>query len=183
MWIDVIFAAVAAFGFYWGYSRGIIRTVISVVAVLVGFVLAVRFSAEVTSILAQTFNASTTGAMPLIGFVVSFVLVLLLLRMLANALESVLSKLRINFINQAAGGFAAAIIATFLYSVLLLFVDSASLISQDAKVNSVSYTALEAFPEQGYAIIGKTKPALEKVKEAGEKAMDRGREERDAELY
>ena len=179
MWIDVVFAVAAAYGFYWGYSRGIIRTVVSIVAVLLGFVLAVRFSAEVTQVLARIFNTEPTGALPLIGFVVSFALVLLALRLLANAVEGLLSRLHINFVNQAAGGLAAALLATLLLSFVLMFVDSAGLVSSEAKRKSISYSALAAFPDQAYAILGKARPALERVKEASEEAMDKGRDKKD----
>lgn len=175
MWIDIVFAAAAAYGFYWGYSRGIIRTVISVVAVVVGFVLAVRFSAEVTRVLAELFKTEPDGALPLIGFVVSFALVLVALRLLANGVEGLLSTLRINFINQTAGGIAAALLATLLFSVLLLGIDSANLVSAEAKRKSITYQALAEFPDQAYAILGKTRPALERVKAVGEEALEQGR--------
>ncbi len=182
MWIDLVFAAFAAYGFYWGYSRGIIRTVISIAGVVVGFVLAVRFSAAVTDVLAQLFKTEPTGALPLIGFVVTFALVLLALRLVANAIEGVLSKLNINFLNQAAGGLAAAILATLALSMMLMLVNSANLITAEAKRKSISYSALEAFPDQAYAILGKTRPALERAKDAGQKAMDKGREAGDDRL-
>ena len=180
MWIDVIFAAIAAYGFYWGYSRGIIRTVVSIAAVVVGFVLAVRFSAEVTEVIARLFDTTPTGALPLLGFVITFALALLALRLIANAVEGLLTQLRLNFINKAAGGLAAAVLATFFLSVGLAFVDSAGLLSGETKRKSVSYAALAAFPDQAYAALGRTRPVLDRAREAGERAMERGREESDA---
>jgi len=175
MWIDLLFAVIAAAAFYWGFSRGIIRTVISVVAIFVGFVLAVRFAAPTTQILSDLFNTSPDGALPLIGFIVAFVLVLVLLRLLATLIERVLTSLRLNVLNKVAGGLTIAILATLVFSILLMFVNSAQLIPTEAKRESITYQSLEEFPAQAYAILGKAKPAFENVKEAGERAME-GRE-------
>lgn len=172
MWIDLVFAAVAAFGFYWGYSRGIIRTVVSIAALFIGFVLAVRFAPQTTQVIAELFKTPAEGALPLIGFVVTFVLVLLLLRLAANGIEKMLTAVRLNFLNQVAGGLATAILATLVFSILLLFVNSANLISDDVKEKSMTYVSLEAFPDQAYAVLGKAKPALENVRDAGKRAME-----------
>ncbi|MFK8055411.1 MAG: CvpA family protein [Saprospiraceae bacterium] len=172
MWIDLVFAVIAAFGFYWGYSRGIIRTVVSVAALFIGFVLAVRFAPQTTEVIAKLFKTPAEGALPLIGFVVTFVLVLLILRLVANAIEKVLTTLKLNFLNKVAGGLATSILATLIFSILLIFVNSANLISEEAKDTSMTYSSLEAFPDQAYAVLGKAKPALEDVRDAGKRAME-----------
>lgn len=172
MWIDLVFAAVAAYGFYWGYSRGIIRTVVSIAAIFIGFVLAVRFAPQTTEVIAKLFKTPAEGALPLIGFVVTFVLVLLLLRLVANAIEKMLTAIKLNVLNKVAGGLATAILATLVFSILLIFVNSANLISDNAKATSITYASLEAFPDQAYAVLGKAKPALENVRDAGKRAME-----------
>lgn len=172
MWIDIAFAIIASVAFYYGFSRGIIRTIISVAAVFVGFILAVRFAAPVTDVISRLFNTSPDGAMPLIGFIVAFVLVLALLRLLATFIERVLTKLRLNALNKVAGGLATAILGTLVLSILLLFVESANLITPEAKRESVTYQSLAEFPAQAYAILGKARPGLERVRDAGKKALD-----------
>lgn len=172
MWIDIVFAVVAAYGFYWGYSRGIIRTVISVAAIFIGFVLAVRFAPAVTEVLSNLFNTPAAGALPLIGFIVAFVLVLLGLRLVATAIERVLTTVKLNILNKVAGGLATAILATLVFSILLMFVNSANLISLDTKTKSITYQALEDFPAQAYALLGKARPAMENVRDAGKRAME-----------
>lgn len=171
MLIDLAFAACAAIGFYWGYSRGIIRTVISVIAVFVGFVIAVRFAPDVTALLAHLFNASTTGALPLVGFVVAFALVLVALRLVATALERALRAVHLDGVNKIAGGVAASLAVTLLFSILLGFVDGAGLVAMETKVESIAYPALAAFPDQAYALFGRAQPALEDLRRAGRDAL------------
>ena len=171
MSIDLAFAACAAVGFYWGYSRGIIRTVVSVAAVFVGFVVAVRFAPAVTGLLAGLFDAEAAGALPLVGFVVAFALVLVGLRLLATALERALRAVHLDGVNKLAGGLAAALATTLLFSILLGFADGAGLVAMETKVASVAYPALEAFPEQAYALFGRARPALEDLRDAGKEAL------------
>ncbi len=171
MWIDVAFAVFASIGFYWGYSRGIIKTLISVVAMFVAFVLAIRFGPAITHALADVFQQPATGFFPLLGFVVAFVLVLVALRLIANVLERGLQAIRLNFVNQIAGGVVTAVVAVVALSFLLWFGDSAALIQPSSKSDSITYPALEALPDQAYTLIGKAKPALDDLREAGEEAL------------
>ena len=180
MWIDIVFAAVAAFAFYQGFSRGIIGSVVSIAAVVLGFVLAVRYSREVTDVLSDLFNTPATGALPLVGFVTTFVLVLLALRLVVTAVERVLSALRLTVVNQALGGLAAAVLAVFVLSVAMLAVNSAGLISAQQKRDSVTYAPMSAFPDQVKRAFRQQRPVLERVREAGERAMEEGRELREA---
>ena len=179
MWIDIAFAAVAAFAFYQGYRRGIIGTVVSIAAVVLGFLLAVRYSREVTEILANLFNTPPTGAMPLLGFVLTFALVLLAMRLIVGAVERVLAALRLTVVNRALGGLAAAVLATFLLSMALIAVESAGLIPREQQRDSITYESLAAFPEQVKGAFVRTKPALERARERGEEALEKARERRE----
>ena len=171
MLIDLAFAACAAAAFYWGYSRGIIRTVVSIVAAFVGFVVAIHFAPDVTALLARLFDAEPTGALPLVGFVVAFAAVLVALRLLATAAERLLRAVHLDGVNKLAGGLAAVLGATLLFSILLGFVDGAGLVAMETKVESVTYPALDAFPEQAYALFGRARPALEDLRDAGREAL------------
>jgi len=170
MWIDLTFAVLAALAFYWGYSRGILRTVISLIAVFLGLILAVPLSEPIGDALLSLTSISPT-ALPLVSFILAFVLVILALRLLTAALERVLIAVRINFLNQLAGGVVSVLLITLVYSVLLTFIDSASLIPLATKAESITYDSLERFPDQAYAVLGKAKPALEQVRDRGREAL------------
>lgn len=173
MWIDIAFAAFAGLGFYWGYSRGIIRTVISALALFLGFAIAVRFAPEVTELLADAFDQPPTGAFPLLGFIVAFILVLIALRLVANVLERSLRAVRLNFVNQVAGGLVTALLATVMLGFFLWFGDSAALVTPEAKAASVTYPVLEELPDQTYAAIGRVKPVVDDLRARGEEALRR----------
>ena len=154
MWIDLLFFAVAAIGFYWGYARGIIRTVSSVAAVFVGLFVAMRFGPDITRALARATDQPVEGALPLFGFLIAFVGVLIALRIAASLVERILTRLHLNFLNRVAGGMASAVIAIFFYSVLVLFTASAGLVSEHVREQSATYSALAELPERVYKVAG-----------------------------
>lgn len=179
MWIDVVFALVVAFAFYQGYTRGIIGTVVSIAALVLGFLLAVRYSREVTLALADLFGAPAAGAMPLVGFVVTFALTLLAMRLLAAAVERVLSALRLAVVNRALGGVAAAILATFVLSVALLAFESTGLLTREQRRESITYESLAAFPDQVKGAFRQSRPLMERVRERGEDVLEDARRRRE----
>ena len=53
MTIDLLFVGIAVYGFYVGFSRGIIKTIISVVSIIVGIIAALRFAPKTTDLLKE----------------------------------------------------------------------------------------------------------------------------------
>ncbi|MCB0658462.1 MAG: CvpA family protein, partial [Saprospiraceae bacterium] len=56
MVLDLFFVLIAAFGFYMGYSRGVIKTVFTVVGVLLGILFTLKLSPIVIDFLEGVFN-------------------------------------------------------------------------------------------------------------------------------
>ena len=159
MVIDIIFAAVVVYGFYVGFTRGIIRTVFAVISIVLGLLAAFKFSPAVTNLLENQF-----GEQPLLfilGFALAFAAAMLLIRMLARGMESVLRLGNINFLNQAAGGVFLAAVMVLLYSVILWFGDQARIINQETKRSSMVYRYLEDYPTLVWDMGGKFRPIVE----------------------
>jgi len=99
MVIDIIFAVAAAYGFWIGFSRGIIQTIFTILAYVVGLMTAFRFGPQMTQLLESLFS-NTNPLMFIAGFVVTFVLTMLFIRLIARGLEGLLQTVNINVINQ-----------------------------------------------------------------------------------
>jgi membrane protein required for colicin V production len=187
MVIDVIFAVFALWGFYLGFSRGIIKTVFTILSVVFGLMMAFRFGPDVTSFLETAVNDN--ALMFLAGFLLTFVLTMVIIRLFASFLEGALESANINFINQAIGGTVMAGIMVLLYSVLLWFGDRSHLINEEAKQESTTYTYLEQYPELVWYYGEKAKPVLEDFWDHSIDFMDRledakvQREESDPVIY
>ena len=172
MAIDIIFAIVVAYGFYLGFSRGIIRTVFTVLSYLFGLLAAFKFSPAATRFLETAFN-NNNPLMFLAGFLLSFVLTMVLIRMLARGVEGLLKTANINIINQFAGGLLFAGIMVLLYSMILWFAERSTLVDQETRETSFTYDYLEHFPEQVWAGYAYLKPTFDEFWDESIKFMDR----------
>lgn len=143
--IDIFFGIVAIYGFYKGFSQGIIRTVFTIVSVLIGIIAAVKFGPDMASLLESLFS-SDYALVFLAGTLLTFVLTMILIRLLASSLEKILESANINILNQALGGFVVASLFIAMYSVLVLFADRSRLISEETKQSSLTYELLIPFP-------------------------------------
>ena len=156
MAIDIMCLLFVVGGFYMGYSKGIIKTVFSVIGLLFGALAAFKFAPAMTQFLETSFN-STNPLMFLAGFALSFVLAMFLIRLVARGLEGAFKTANINVLNQLAGGVLFAALMTVLFSVLLWFGEQAHLVNQEARLTSKTYPILKEVP-------GKARVAFERVR-------------------
>ncbi len=171
MVIDIVFLVFALWGFYLGFSRGIIQTVFTILSVIFGLMVAFRFGPTVTDFLESTL--SDNALMFIAGFLITFVLTMVIIRTFARLLEGALESANINFINQIIGGIFMASLTILLYSILLWFGDRSHLIQPEAKEGSMTYAYLETYPEQVWAWGGKARPILEDFWDHSVEFMDR----------
>ncbi len=145
MIIDVVFAIVLLYGFYLGFSQGIINTLFAVLSIVIGLLAAFKL-APATSNFLETAFSSTNPLMFLGGFLITFIVTMFLIRTIARALEGLFRAARINFINQLVGGVVLSSVLILLLSMLIWFGDQARLIDQDTKNQSMTYIHLEKYP-------------------------------------
>ncbi len=147
MGIDILFLVCAGFGFFYGYSRGIIETVLTGFAYLFGLLAAFKLAPTVSGILTSIFN-NDSALMLIVGFAITFIGVIFIIRMIVNGLESLLEVAHINIINQFAGGTLMAAFTVLVLSTLLWFSDSAKLLNDTTKQQSFSYPFLKDYPDK-----------------------------------
>ncbi len=172
MIIDLLFLIVAMYGLYLGYSRGIIKTVFTVLSYLFGVVAAFRFAPDMTDFLESAFD-STTPLMFIAGLLLTFVLTMIGIRMIAKFLENGLQTANINFINQAAGGILTAAAFTLLFSSMMVFADKSRLIEDETKRQSFTYAYLDRYPKAALALFQKSKPTLQRFWDRSMEFFDR----------
>ncbi|MBK7478007.1 MAG: CvpA family protein [Haliscomenobacter sp.] len=161
MVIDIILVIVAVYGFYVGYTRGIIKTIFSVLAIAVGIIAALRFSPAVTDFLKQMFN-ETSPLMFVAGLILTFALTMMFLKLLGRGFEGLLEAANINVINQTLGGAFMASVLILIYSGILWFVLQASFRNLDeVTADSQTYPFLKEYPEQVWKVAGKMKPLVQ----------------------
>lgn len=164
MVIDLFLIIVLAYGFYTGFRQGIIRTVFSILSLVLGLLAALRFTPLVTGLFEKLFGQ--TGALLLVvGFVTTFLLTLLLLRLVAKGLEGLMEKTHLHFVNQVIGGTVLASISAFFYSLILWFVVESVLTPRSqAVVSSHTYPFLRSYPGKVWAAVLSMKPLVGEFK-------------------
>jgi membrane protein required for colicin V production len=173
MIIDFICVIIALYGFWVGYSRGIIKTVLTAASFLFGFMAAVKFSPTVSVMLLEWFDTMPPSLGLAAAFILTLVLTLILFRMLANGLENMLEAVNINFINQVMGGGISMLFFVFLYSVLVSFADSSRLIDPPTKEESFTYDLLEPIPDYAWTAGKKVWPVFQEFYQHAMDVMDK----------
>jgi uncharacterized membrane protein required for colicin V production len=136
--IDIICALVMLYGFYHGYTRGIIGTVITLTGYLLGVVLSFK-AIPFTGNILEELTGKHNPMMAVAAFVLNLVIVMLVLRIISNGLEGVLSFLFLGIVNRILGGLVMSLIAALIFSVLLWFGAKARLVNESALAQSVLY--------------------------------------------
>ena len=172
MAIDIMFGLSLISGFYVGYSRGIIKTVFSVIGLLFGALAAFRFAPAMTEFLETAFS-STNPLMFVAGFALAFFLAMFLIRLFSRGLEGAFKTANINFINQALGGFVTAIFMVVVYSVLLWFGVQAHLVNEEVRYQSKTYPILKEVPGKAMVVVEEIKPILLDFWDQSIEMMDR----------
>ncbi len=157
MFIDLIATLLVLYGFYIGYSRGIIKTIFALVSIMVGVLAALKLSPYTIELLQNIFKFHP-GLTFILGFALTFILVLIVIRFVGKKIEDLLKFAQINFINKVLGGGVMAILFLVFYSYTLWGINSLSLLSSSNKNSSMSYDYLETLPSKTQDTVAKFKP-------------------------
>jgi uncharacterized membrane protein required for colicin V production len=173
MIIDLFLIIVLAYGFYTGYNQGIIKTIFTVLGAGFGILAALRFTPAVTRFFQEIFNQ--TGPLWLFaGFATTFILALLLLKLLGKGVESIMEKVHLNFINQVIGGAVLAAISAFFYSLIVWFVVESVLSPQSQAVtSSKTYGFLKNYPGKIWQGVIRLEPLVGEFKEFSEEIFNK----------
>lgn len=159
MTLDIIFVLVAALGFWMGYSRGIIKTVFTVLSFTIGLLAAFKMAPAFTNFL-EDLTKNDNPLMFIAGFLLSFIIMMVVLRIIARGLEGILKSANINFINQIIGGAVLGAVAILIYSTMVWFADKSHMIDQKTKDTSITYIYTKEFPGQMKVVGAQLKPVF-----------------------
>lgn len=159
MALDIITLCVVIIGFYMGFSKGIVRTIFTVLSFALGIVAAFKLATPMTNFLADL-TGSTSPLLFIAGALLSFVAIWLFLRLIARTIEGFLETANLNFINQILGGLLMVVLLTHLYSFLLVFFVRSGVVTEDVQRESKTYAYVEKFPETAKVIYDYIEPVV-----------------------
>jgi len=127
MTIDVLFIIMATFGFYFGFTFGLIKVVLMVVSLGLAAFTAMAFTPMTTSIIIETFKIDS-AVLPFLSFLITLLVVLMLARIATKLIEETVDNKKFDVVSQIIGGLMMAFVFTLLYSVLVTFFGQAKVI-------------------------------------------------------
>jgi membrane protein required for colicin V production len=166
--LDLFLLIPITLGFIFGLFKGLIKELISLVAIIAGIFGAKLFAPLVSEILINTFAFSPATARPT-AYIILFIAIGIGLLMAANAIDKIFDSLSLGGLNKLLGGIFGALKYALIVSVLLNVFDALdsrfNIIKYQTKENSIAYKPLMKF---GPALWEETKLQNKKPNNVGE---------------
>jgi membrane protein required for colicin V production len=139
--IDTLLYIVVLLALIQGWRKGLILGIFSLVCGLIGLAAAVKFSAVVAVHLKADLHF-TSRWLPVLAFVLVFVLVLLIIRWTGRLLEKLLNLIMLGWLNKLGGILLFMILYLSIYSIILFYGTKTQVISQRAMEDSHFYSMI-----------------------------------------
>lgn len=121
-YFDILIVVPLAWGLYKGFSKGLVKSLAALVALVLGVVGAIKFSSLTSVFLAANLNIGTTY-LPLVSFIITFIAIIVAVHLLARILDKVLAAVALGGLNRVAGAAFGVVKFAFIVSVVLIILD------------------------------------------------------------
>ena len=121
--IDYILLVILALFLIQGYRRGIIISLASVAALIIGIYVAVHFSNYLDATLMEHLRPSRKW-LPILSFTITFVLVVIAVMLVAKLTERLVTVVGMGFFNHLGGAVLGLIKGVILVSILIFIIKS-----------------------------------------------------------
>jgi membrane protein required for colicin V production len=157
MLIDIVFLVIVVIAAIRGIQRGFIIAVFSVIAIIIGLAAAIKLSTVAADYLDDSVSVSAKW-LPVISFIIVFLLFVLAVRLIANILQKTVEIAFLGWANRIAGAILYIFLYTIVFSIVLFFAGHLTLIKAETIADSKVYPWVE--PIGPYIIngIGKVAP-------------------------
>ncbi len=142
MLLDLIFAVIIVLAIIKGYQRGLVVGLFSLVAVIIGLAAAMKLSTVVAGYIGKNVKVSDQW-LPIISFAVVFLIIILLIRLGAKAIEKIVQVAMLGWVNRLCGIVLFAAIYIVVFSVLLFYAEQMKLIQPETINKSVTYSFVQ----------------------------------------
>lgn len=145
--LDILILVPLLFWAYQGYKKGLIISLASLAALILGLYFAFYFSDYTAGKLTEYFTISEKY-LAIISFIVTFVVVVLAVILVGNILQKFIDILLLGFLNKAAGAvfgvFKGALYLSVLFFLINYFDPGHHLIKEETRSKSLLYGPVES---------------------------------------
>lgn len=176
MIIDIVLALLVTYGFYTGFNRGLIDTFFDAISIVLGILVSIKLSYVLIDFVERILPNVSRQVAYLIGLILTFFLVMILIRFIGNKIEGIFKFANVNIVNKVAGGALKAFILSTIFSFVILLVGKMGALPDDAISQSRTYKLIEPFPKYAEAGFNKVKPYFQEFWERTMEVIDDAKE-------
>lgn len=144
---DLVVAVLLAWSAYKGFSKGLISSAASLIALLIGVWGAIKFSNITAGYLTDIINVDEK-MLSIIAFAVTFVLIVIGVHFIAKAIEGLAKAVALGFVNNIFGAAFGVFKVAFIISIVLVVINAANknieFLSPEFKEESILYKPLSS---------------------------------------
>ncbi|HEU0112344.1 MAG TPA: CvpA family protein [Flavisolibacter sp.] len=157
MLIDIVAFILLLLAIYKGWTKGFIVAVFSFIAFIVGLAAALKLSAVVAAYIGENVSVSQRW-LPVIAFLLVFVIVILAIRLGAKMLEAAVNIVTLGWLNKLAGIVFYILIYLFVYSIILFYASQLHIIKEETMAASASYSYIQPIGPKFIHVLGTVIP-------------------------
>jgi membrane protein required for colicin V production len=162
MLIDIIAIILVCLAVFKGYSKGFVVAVFSFLAFFIGLAAAVKLSAVVADYLKGATNISQKW-LPVLAFTLVFIIVVLLVRLGARAIEGALRLAMLGWLNKLGGIFFYGLLYLFIFSIVLFYAEKLHIIKAPVLDASLTAAFIKPFGPKALEALGWLVPAFKNM--------------------
>ncbi len=157
MIIDIVLLVFALTGFWLGYTKGVVRTLVMVAAYSVAVLVTLKISPWLMEFLTKTFPIGKVFAL-IFGTIAILVTLIFLIHWVAKKIDTSFQKGKLSGSDKIIGGIIMLIVGVLFYSMVLWPINQFDMIGEKSKASSISYTTLETIPLKTRTFVEGFKP-------------------------
>lgn len=142
MVIDIAVLVLLIIAIFKGFSKGLVVGFFSFLGIIIGLAAAIKLSAVAASYLGKNVNISQQW-LPVIAFALVFIIVVILVRLVAKALENITKIAMLGWLNKLGGVFFFLLIYLFIFSIILFYANNLNLLNKETIQHSIAFPYLQ----------------------------------------
>jgi membrane protein required for colicin V production len=157
MLIDIIVLILLIMAIFKGLRKGLIVAVFSFLAFLIGLAAALKLSTLMAEYIGTNVDISQRW-LPVVAFAVVFIVVVMLVRLGAKAIEGAVRMMMLGWLNRIGGVLFYVLIYFFIFSIILFYATQLHILKPDLMQASVTYAYIAPFAPKMIDILGAVIP-------------------------
>lgn len=145
---DLLLLILLVLGFFWGLRKGLIQTLASLLALILGVYIALTFTGDLAQLLTRWFDWSKKNA-DWVSFIVLFILTVMAVVTLGKWVTKIAGLIALGWINRLLGAFLYTAQTALILSYVLSFFAQVQLddyvLPENTKTESKTYSAIAGF--------------------------------------